>query len=103
MKIVENKEGGQVLLNDNGIPKNCPFQPSQLVPGSVQGSIQEIHKPCGNWCPFFSFEIYKDNHLAPVKKNGMKNIRLKNSLQLECKKVIVTDLEVIKPSNLQKL
>lgn len=54
MKIAESKEGNQVLLNDNGTPKNCPFQPVQLIPHpQVPSQPVEFHKPCGNWCPFF--------------------------------------------------
>lgn len=60
MKILTSREGGQILANDNGTPKSCPFQPTQLIPGNVQGSLSEIHKPCGNWCPFFFVEETAD-------------------------------------------
>ena len=53
MKIAENPEGDQILLKENGKPKNCPFQPSVLIPGKLAGQIAESHKPCGDWCPFF--------------------------------------------------
>jgi hypothetical protein len=68
MKIAESKEGNQILLGDNGTPKNCPFQPAQLYPGKLQGQVVENHKPCGNWCPFFQYS-----------ENGEKKI-----LHLEC-------------------
>jgi len=60
MKIAENPEGDQILLKENGKPKNCPFQPSVLIPGKLAGQIGESHKPCGDWCPFFHFRE-KDN------------------------------------------
>lgn len=55
MKIIQSKSGAQVLADDNGNLKNCPFQPVQFLPGKLAGQIAEHHKPCGNWCPHFQF------------------------------------------------
>lgn len=76
MKIAESKEGNQVLLNDNGTPKNCPFQPVQLIPHpQVPSQPVEFHKPCGNWCPFF--EVIKKEVAQPF-------------LRIECTGIINT-------------
>lgn len=70
MKIAESKEGNQILLNDNGTPKNCPFQPVQFLPGKIAGQIVEHHKPCGNWCPFFEFTQKENKNLLKITCTG---------------------------------
>ena len=71
MKIAENPEGDKILYRENGKPKNCPFQPSVLIPGKLAGQIGESHKPCGDWCPFFQLlEEVEGNQTLKIACTG---------------------------------
>jgi hypothetical protein len=43
---------GILLLEENGIAKNCPFQQMGIVTSQL-GKQQMFHKGCGTWCPLF--------------------------------------------------
>lgn len=49
------KQDGEILiLTRNGKPQFCPFKPTFLIPGQIQGQMIMHREPCADWCTHFN-------------------------------------------------
>lgn len=47
------KEGEIKILTRDGKAQFCPFKPTFLIPGQIQGQMIMHREPCADWCPHF--------------------------------------------------
>ena len=52
------QEGELIILTRNGKPQFCPYKPTMLIPGQIQGQMIMHREPCGDWCPHFNEKLF---------------------------------------------
>ena len=70
------QQGELTVITRNGKPQFCPFKPTMLIPGQIQGQMIMHREPCGDWCPLFADWLTdgKPAHRCQANKETPKNL-----------------------------
>jgi len=70
--ILQETEGGELILTRAGKPLTCPHATRVVVPGQMAGTLNIIQSQCGTNCPLFDLSVSNEINIS-LRCSARKN------------------------------